>query len=71
MLISEGILFSASDDNSIKFWDLETLKCVQTLEGHNGTVQSLAFCDTLRLLFSGSHDTTIKVWHWDKLSNLP
>ena len=45
----------------LQFWDLENLKCVQTLQGHNGTVQSLAFYEPQRKLFSGSHDQTIKV----------
>lgn len=34
-------LFSASDDMSIKVWDLYTRECVRTLKGHVAQVQSL------------------------------
>ncbi|ODN76914.1 hypothetical protein L202_05489 [Cryptococcus amylolentus CBS 6039] len=35
------MLFSASDDMTIKLWDLETATCVRTFEGHKAQVQSL------------------------------
>lgn len=35
---------------------------IQTLEGHSGTVTSVAFCSDGRLLASGSYDSTIKLW---------
>ncbi|KAL7772636.1 hypothetical protein CFE70_002596 [Pyrenophora teres f. teres 0-1] len=34
-------LFSASDDMTVKLWDLDTMKCIKTYEGHVGQVQQV------------------------------
>lgn len=34
-------LFSASDDCTIKLWDLDTHRCIRTFKGHNGQVQQV------------------------------
>lgn len=34
-------LFSASDDCTVKLWDLETKQCIRTFEGHVGHVQQV------------------------------
>ncbi|CAK7201517.1 hypothetical protein SEUCBS139899_004223 [Sporothrix eucalyptigena] len=34
-------LFSASDDCTVKLWDLESKKCIRTFEGHVGHVQQV------------------------------
>ncbi|KAH7392453.1 sulfur metabolite repression control protein-like protein SconB [Phaeosphaeria sp. MPI-PUGE-AT-0046c] len=34
-------LFSASDDMTIKLWDLDTHQCIRTYEGHAGQVQQV------------------------------
>lgn len=36
-----AMLFSSSDDMTIKLWDLETATCIRTFEGHKAQVQSL------------------------------
>ena len=41
---------SASDDKTLKVWDVATGECVATLEGHSGSVRCgvpLYFCDDL------------------------
>ena len=53
------LLISGSLDNTIKLWDIETGKSVQTFFGHIEGVWAVA-SDELRLV-SGSHDRTIKV----------
>ena len=53
-------MYSGSDDTTIKVWDVQTLKCVKTLEGHEDNVRVLAVGD--RYMFSGSWDKTIRVW---------
>ncbi|BEJ18157.1 hypothetical protein CspHIS471_0704340 [Cutaneotrichosporon sp. HIS471] len=35
------MLFSASDDCTVKLWDLTTHECVRTFSGHRGQIQSL------------------------------
>src|SRR5947207_6948402 len=37
-------------------------ECLQTLEGHGSSVQSVAFSHNSRLLASASGDRTVKVW---------
>ncbi|KAF8803573.1 WD40 repeat-like protein [Phlegmacium glaucopus] len=54
------ILISGSLDNTIKLWDIDTAKAVQTYFGHIEGVWGVA-SDKMRLV-SGSHDRTIKVW---------
>jgi len=58
------ILISGSLDNTIKIWDVESGKAINTLFGHIEGVWGVA-SDKLRLV-SGSHDRTIKVWALDE-----
>lgn len=56
------ILASASNDNTIKLWDVLTGKELASLEGHTGGVNSLAFTPNGQTLVSGSSDKTVKLW---------
>jgi F-box/WD-40 domain protein MET30 len=38
---SKSFLFSASDDGTIKLWDLHQRACIKTFVGHTGHVQSM------------------------------
>lgn len=53
-------LYSGSVDHTIRVWDLETLECTMTLNGHSDAVTSL-ICWS-KCLISCSLDHTIKVW---------
>lgn len=69
-------LYSASDDNTIKFWridenaikssrgtqSLNDVDPAMTLRGHSGAVTSLALSSGKRRLYSGSVDSSIVVW---------
>ncbi len=59
------ILASASDDKTIKIWQLATGKLICTLTGHLAAVQSVAFSPNGLMLVSGSWDTTIKIWRYE------
>ena len=60
-VLSGGRLASAaSDDDTIKIWDLATGACVVTLKGHEDTVTSLAVLEGGRLASGSNGD--IKIW---------
>ncbi|XP_015950262.1 zinc finger CCCH domain-containing protein 48 [Arachis duranensis] len=52
--------YSGSMDHSIKVWDLDTLQCTMTLNGHSDVVTSLICWD--HYLLSSSSDCTVNVW---------
>lgn len=60
---TENLIFSGSDDTTIRAWDSDTLQHVSTFEGHTDNVRVLATSPTHpRMLFSGSWDKTVRVW---------
>jgi WD40 repeat protein/adenylylsulfate kinase-like enzyme len=56
-------LASASADNTIKVWNLQSQKPIATLAGHSREVYSVAFSPDGKTLASASRDGTIKVWN--------
>ncbi|CRG92733.1 putative WD repeat-containing protein alr3466 [Talaromyces islandicus] len=60
---SDGkMLASASDDNTIRLWDITTGQCMQILEGHSDSVNSVTFISDRKMLVSTSYDKTICLW---------
>jgi WD40 repeat protein len=55
-------LVSGSWDKTIKIWDVQAGREVQTLAGHDHPVYSVAFDSRGQWLASGSEDGTIKLW---------
>ena len=53
---------SGSSDKTLKVWDVETGKCVATLEGHSAWVIGVAVFPDGQRVVSGSWDNTLKVW---------
>ena len=53
---------SASDDNTLKVWDLGTGRLLRTLEGHESGVWHVAIAADGRTAVSASGDDTLKVW---------
>ncbi|MGC2594703.1 MAG: hypothetical protein WA347_00305, partial [Rhabdochlamydiaceae bacterium] len=60
ILVDRDKLISASDDRTIKIWDLSSGKVLQTLEAHRDTVSSILVVGDK--LISASDDRTIKIW---------
>jgi hypothetical protein len=55
-------LASASEDKTIKLWDVATGKERATLQGHTDHVLSVAFSPDGKTLASASQDKSIKLW---------
>ena len=53
---------SASQDNTLKVWDLETGRALRTLEGHSAAVTGVAVTADGKRAVSASGDKTLKVW---------
>ena len=53
---------SASDDKTLKVWDLVSGRAVATLEGHTGVVSACAVTPDGRRVVSASWDNKLKVW---------
>ncbi|GJN66190.1 hypothetical protein PLICBS_000206 [Purpureocillium lilacinum] len=56
-----ALVASASYDNTIRLWRVATGECVQTPEGHDDSVTSVAFSSDSTLVASGSDDKTIRL----------
>jgi WD40 repeat protein len=56
---------SASLDETLKVWDLETGRALRTLEGHLDKVWGVAVTPDGRRAVSASEDGTLKVWDLD------
>eukprot|EP00004_Rigifila_ramosa_P015521 TRINITY_DN3608_c0_g1_i2.p1 TRINITY_DN3608_c0_g1~~TRINITY_DN3608_c0_g1_i2.p1 ORF type:complete len:666 (-),score=170.35 TRINITY_DN3608_c0_g1_i2:13-2010(-) len=60
---SAGLIATASKDNSVRLWDIATLRCVAVGEGHTDTCAVVAFTNRAPVnLISASPDKTIKLW---------
>jgi len=56
------LLVSASNDNTIKIWEVRFGRCLQTLEVHSNIVNSVVFSPDGSRLVSGSDDKTFCAW---------
>lgn len=53
---------SASEDRTVRIWDVETEKCIQILRGHTGWIFFASFSPDGKLVVSASEDRTVRVW---------
>ena len=56
-------LFSASDDGSLKCWDVNSGAILKTFSGHSDRVTCCTLSSNGLLLFSGSDDHDLKCWN--------
>ena len=54
---------SASADNTLKLWNLESGEVIRTLTGHSGPVQHVALTPDGQRALSASDDNTLKLWN--------
>ncbi|KAI1380019.1 WD40 repeat-like protein [Hypoxylon crocopeplum] len=57
-------LVAGTNANSIVVYDIESRRVLHTIDGHDDDVNAVCFADksSPHILYSGSDDTTIKVW---------
>jgi hypothetical protein len=53
---------SASDDRTLKVWDLKSGQEIRTLQGHDDLVNAVAITPDGKLAVSASDDSMLKVW---------
>jgi WD40 repeat protein len=53
---------SASWDQTLRLWDLESGQTIRPLEGHNSWVNAVAVMPDGRRAVSASHDRTLRLW---------
>jgi len=58
---TDPLLYTASDDGTIKMWDVSSKQSLFTFLGHSGFVNALVECADGRLV-SGSRDSYIRIW---------
>ena len=63
-------VLSASNDNTVKVWDVESGREVSTLAGHSNWVSGVAVSAGVRREVSASDDQTLKVWDVESVSRL-
>jgi len=56
-------LISGSDDKLVKIWDYQTKSCIQTLQGHQQYISSVAYHPELPLFFSSSEDGSVRIYN--------
>lgn len=60
-----GYLLTSGKDTFVKFWDLSTQHCVQTIVAHRSEVWSLDVNQDQDLFFTGSGEGEVKAWRID------
>lgn len=63
-----NLLFSASEDKTVRCWNSETGDCTAVMEGHRGPVLCLNYAAYSHTLYSGSSDCSVGVWNTQNFS---
>ncbi|EFA86527.1 WD40 repeat-containing protein [Heterostelium album PN500] len=62
-------LVTGSADSTLKVWDIVSTKCLGTLDGHGGWVNSVEMGSDSKII-SGSYDKTLKLWDLNKCTKI-
>ena len=55
-------IVSGGGDKTIKLWDINSGKCIKTLDSHDNEINSVVVTPNGKTIISGSSDKTIKLW---------
>ncbi len=56
-------LLTGSDDNTLKLWNLETKRPLETLRGHDGWIAKCTLSPDGKWALSASHDQHVRLWN--------
>jgi WD40 repeat protein/serine/threonine protein kinase len=62
-----GLIASGGEDSRVIIWDSWTGQLLHSFRGHTGLISSLDFSPDGKRLYSGSRDTTVKVWDMSQI----
>jgi WD40 repeat protein len=59
---NNGELLASTWNSTVQIWNVRNGALLHTFTGHTDTVHSMAFSHDARMLISGSHDGTVRLW---------
>ena len=62
---TDHILFTGSDDNTVRQWRMPDGMCVRVYSAHSDWIRAIALAPRSQALFSCSQDGTVRCWHLD------
>ena len=65
-----SLLASASQNNKVQLWNINTLQPLAEFTGHTEAVQSVSFSPNNNILASASNDKTIRLWNTQTLQHI-
>lgn len=60
----DGIIASGSNDHSVKLWNFEEQKFIQTFRGHTAEVNALIFVPQTSYLFTACENNVFRQWNY-------